>query len=269
MGRVLNNENDVLKRWKSYVETLYDKDEKPNNTMVESEEEVLDDNIGPSILKSEVVWALKQLKTKKAVGIDEIPAEVLKLLGEEGIEELWHLCNEVYNSGNWPEDYVTSSILIPIPKKDNANECKQFRIISLILHVPKIILNILHSRLAGKAETFLSPSQFGFRKNCGTRDATGVMRQIIERRLEIGKDVCVCFVDFEKVLDCVNWELLLKALKKRGVDWKDRRMKTILYMNQSTVLRVNNRQNERCSIRQGVRQACLISPILFSSMQKR
>ena len=65
-------------------------------------------------------------------------------------------------------------------------------------HVSKIILKILHSRLAGKAETFLSPSQFGFRENCGTRDATGVMRQIIERRLEIGKDVCVCFCGLRK-----------------------------------------------------------------------
>ena len=79
------------------------------------------------------------------------------------------------------------------------------------------------------------------------------MRQIIERRLEIGKDVCVCFVDFEKAFDRVNWELLLRALKKRGVDWKDKRMIANLYMNQSTVVRVNNRQSERCSIRQGVR----------------
>ena len=110
----------------------------------------------------------------------------------------------------------------------------------------------------------MSPSQFGFRKNCGTWDATGVMRQIIERRLEIGKDVCVCFVDFEKVFDRVNWELLLKVLKKRGVDWKDRRMVANLYMNQSTVVRVNNKWSERSSIRQGVRQGCPISSILFS-----
>ena len=73
----------------------------------------------------------KAVENQKAVGIDKIPAEVLKLLGEEGIEETWHLCNEMYNSGNWPEDYVTS-ILIPTPKKVNANE---FRTISLVPHV--------------------------------------------------------------------------------------------------------------------------------------
>ena len=262
-GRVLSNENDVLNRWKLYVETLYNKDEKPNNIMVEGEEEVSDENKGPSILKSEVVWALKHLKNKKATGIDKVPAEVLKLLGEEGIEELWNLCNEMYNSGNWPEDFVTS-ILIPIPKKVNANDCKLFRTISLISHASKIMLKILHSRLTGKAENFLSPSQFGFRKYCGTRDATGVMRQIIERRLEIGEDTYICFVDFEKAFDRVNWDLLLKALKQRGVDWKDRRMIANLYMKQSTVVRVNNKHSERCDIGQGVRQGCLISPTLFS-----
>ena len=42
------------------------------------------------------IWSKIKIIIKKV----EIPAEVLKLLGEEGIEELWHLCNEMYNSGN-------------------------------------------------------------------------------------------------------------------------------------------------------------------------
>ena len=65
------------------------------------------------------------------------------------------------------------------------------------------------------------------------------MRQVIERRLEMGEDTYICFVDFEEAFDHVSWELLLKALKQR--DWKDRRIIANLYMKQATVVRVNNR----------------------------
>jgi len=44
-----------------------------------------------------------------------------------------------------------------------------------------------------------------FRKGCGTWDAIGVMRMLCERSLEHGNDVYVCFVDFEKAFDRVNW----------------------------------------------------------------
>ena len=93
--------------------------------MVEGEQEISNENKGSSILKSEVIWPLKHLKNKKAAVIDGVPAEVLKLLGEETIEKLWNLCNDMYNSGNWPEDFVIS-ILIPIPKKVNAIDCKLY-----------------------------------------------------------------------------------------------------------------------------------------------
>ena len=55
-----------------------------------------------------------------------------------------------------------------------------FRTISLIPHVSKIMLKILQRRLQKRADEFLSKNQFGFWKNCGTRDAIGVLRQLIE-----------------------------------------------------------------------------------------
>jgi len=56
------------------------------------------------------------MKKGKAAGIDDIPAEFLKLLEGEALKKLMELCREIYNTGIWPEDYTTS-VLIPIPKK--------------------------------------------------------------------------------------------------------------------------------------------------------
>ena len=99
-----------------------------------------------------------------------------------------------------------------LQKKMNAVECSDHRTISLISHASKIL------------KDFIGRNQFGFRKGCGTRDAMGVMRMICERNLESKNNVYICFVDFEKAFDIVNWEKMMKVLQSIGVDWRDRRM---------------------------------------------
>ena len=75
---------------------------------------------------------------------------------------------------------------------------------------------------------------------------------------------CMCFVDFEKAFDRVNWRKLLEVLKDIGVDWKDRRLISELYMQQEAVIRVGGELSRSAIIGRGVRQGCLLSPTLFS-----
>ena len=74
----------------------------------------------------------QQLKnrSRKAVSIDEIPAEFWKSLGKEARTELMKLCERIYKEGIWPEDF-TKAILIPLPKKINTMACADHRTISL------------------------------------------------------------------------------------------------------------------------------------------
>jgi len=70
----------------------------------------------------------------------------------------------------------------------------------------------------------LSEDQFGFRKGRGTRDAIATLRTLGERSLEVGHDVYVCFVDYEKAFDRVDWVKLMRALRRIGIDYRDRRL---------------------------------------------
>ena len=142
----------------------------------------------------------------------------------------------MYVKGIWPSEF-TRVVMIPLQKKMNAVECSDHRTISLISHASNILLKIPTNRIEAKARDFKGQIQFGFRKGCGTRDAIGVMRMICERSLEFGSNVYleipyICFVDFEKASDRVNWEKMMKVLQSIGVDWRDRRMISELYMNQ-------------------------------------
>jgi hypothetical protein len=169
----------------------------------------------------------------------------------------------MYEKGVWPEDF-TRIVLIPIEKKVNAVECEDHRTISLIAHASKIMLKVLTRRTEAKAKDFIGRNQFGFRRGCGTRDAIGVMRVVCERSLEHWNDVFICFVDFEKAFDRVNWVKLMEVLKSLGIDWRDRRMIQQLYMNENAVVRVAGGESEPGEIGRGVRQGCPLSPLLFS-----
>ena len=169
----------------------------------------------------------------------------------------------MYEDGVWPEDF-TRVVMIPIQKKSNAIECEDHRTISLISHASKILLKILTKRIEAKAKGFIGQNQFGFRKGCGTRDAIGVMRVLCERSLEHDNDVYICFVDFEKAFDRVDWIKMMQVLKLLGVDWRDRRLINDLYMRQQAVVRVAGGDSEPGVIGRGVRQGCPLSPLLFS-----
>jgi hypothetical protein len=264
-GKMLEDPAEIKKRWKEYIEQLYDRNGKPSMEEMSLEEEsnVQKDFKGPDLIKSEILSAIAALKKKKAVGMDEIPAEFLKIIGDKALNELVRLCKEMYNQGVWPKDF-TQIVMIPLPKKTNATECADHRTISLVPHASKIMLKILTKRIESKVEGFIGKNQFGFRKGRGTRDAIGVLRMLCERSIENDNDIYICFVDFEKAFDRVNWVIMMDILKNLGVDWRDRKLITDLYMRQEAVIRIDEGESEPGVIGRGVRQGCPLSPLLFS-----
>ena len=76
IGNIIRKRGEILKKWKEYISKIY-KDSKPKYYTVNSLPQNAE-GAGSSILKSEVIWAIKTLMCKKATGVDEIPAEVLK-----------------------------------------------------------------------------------------------------------------------------------------------------------------------------------------------
>ena len=87
------------------------------------------------------------------------------------------------------------SVFIPIPKKGNAKECSNYRIIALISHARKIMLKILPARLQQYMNRELPDIQTGFRKGRGTRDQ--IANRIIEEEKARGfqkKHIYLCFI---------------------------------------------------------------------------
>ena len=82
----------------------------------------------------------------KANGGDGIEDEVFQILKDDAVKELQLVCQQIWKTQQWPQDWKRS-VFIPIPKKGNAKECSDYKTIALISHASKVMLKILQVRL--------------------------------------------------------------------------------------------------------------------------
>ena len=83
-------------------------------------------------------------------------------------------------------------IFIPIPKKGNAKECSNYRMIVLIPHTSKVMLKILQARLQHYMNHELPDVQAGFRKGREIKDQIVNICWIIKEVRELQKNICFC-----------------------------------------------------------------------------
>ena len=103
-------------------------------------------HIEPNTLECEVKWGLEIITMNKVSGGDGIPVELFQILKDDAVKVLHSICQQIWKTHQWPQDRKRS-VFIPVPKKDNAKECSNYRTIALISHASKVMLKILQARL--------------------------------------------------------------------------------------------------------------------------
>ena len=255
-GTMLMDKEEILNRWSEYVEDLYsdNRGAKP---------EIKKNIEGPCILKEEVQRALKKMKSGKATGPDNIPVEIITVLEDLGIDMTTKLLNAIYDSGTIPED-LCKSVFIALPKTPGATECELHRTISLMSHFTKILLRVLMLRVRKSLRPEISTKQFGFVRDKGTRNAIFTLSMLMERCIEVQKDLYLCFIDYSKAFDKVKHEKLFEMLETLDIDGKDLRVIRNLYWDQTAAVKIEGEYTDFKHIKRGVRQGCVMSPDLFN-----
>ncbi|XP_077283266.1 uncharacterized protein LOC143909233 [Arctopsyche grandis] len=90
------------------------------------------------------------------------------------------------------------------------------------------------------------------------------MNVLLQKCRDFKKRIYVCFIDFEKAFDRVEHDKSIHALNQTGIDAKDIALLKNLYWNQSAVVKVEDLETEKVEISRGVRQGCVLSPMLFN-----
>src|SRR5206468_9794837 len=73
----------------------------------------------------------------------------------------------------------------------------------------------------------------------------------------------LCFVDYQKAFDTVKHDKLAEVMEKAGIPELERRLIINLYWRQHAAVRWDSEVGRQVVIERGVRQGCVISPLLF------
>ena len=149
-----------------------------------------------------------------AVQID-IPIELWKAAGEEGVDILWRICKLIWTKGEWPKDWCRA-VFIPIPKKGNLKECSNYRTISLIVHASKVLLKIIKGRIKLHYDREMAEEQAGFVEGKGTREQIVNIRIIIEKCRDQNIPLYMCFIDYAKAFDWASHRKLWDTMEQMG-----------------------------------------------------
>ena len=156
------------------------------------------------------------------------------------------------------------SVFIALPKSPGATECELHRTISLMSHITKVLLRVLLRRMRKCLRPEISRTQFGFVPDKGTRNAIFTLSMLMERCIQVQKDLYICFIDYSKAFDKVRHDELFNILASLDIDGKDLRIIRNLYWDQNAAVRIEGEVSEFKKIKRGVRQGCVMSPDLFN-----
>jgi sorting nexin-29 len=213
----------------------------------------------------EIEVCLKNLQNKKAPGVDRIPIEFYKC----GSEELKVCLKKVLNNvaQGLDQSWENLAIILPFLKKGDENDVQNYRGISLINSISKIFSSVLNNRLTKwvNENKILNENQSGFRSNYSTMDNLFSFSSIVNYMWYKGlKKVYVLFIDFKSAFDCVNRASLFYKLHSIGVSTQFIKSLEILYKDTNNVVWNGSEMSDKFETQSGVKQGCILSPLLFS-----
>ena len=158
---------------------------------------------------------------------------------------------------------LNSSFVVLIPKNDNPTGLGEYRPISLVGSIYKIMAKVLATRLKSAMNSVIGEAQSAFLRGRNILDGVLIANEVVDWWKSKSKNGLLIKLDFEKAYDSINWKFLLKMMKFLGFGNKwIRWMEECITTTKSSIL-INGSPTEEFKLEKGVRQGDPLSPFLF------
>ena len=268
-GDTITNPYDIANTFNNYFVSIAETTKKSIKYSHKHFSDYFSNEISSTIVleptdKEEIANIISSLNSNKASGPNSIPYRILFLLKNEISKQLTDLFNLSFMTGVFPSVLKTAKV-VPVFKKDSKLNHSNYRPISLLSNIEKILEKLMYKRLY----TFLDYNnifydlQFGFRQQYSTSHALINITENIRKALDDGNIGCGVFVDLQKVFDTVDHRILLAKLNHCGIrgvsnDW----FKSYL-PNRNQYVSINGYESGLAAINCGVPQGSVLGPLLF------
>ena len=211
----------------------------------------------------EVEFHIQNLKNSKQ-DIDSISIYIFKEYKELFSHIIADLINKCFETGTFPKLFK-KAIVLPFHKKDSQDIMANYRPISILPKLSKIIEKCLKSRLVDyfTRNNLFNTNQFGFLAEMSTQDALLCVTEKIYKNLNDSLSSIAIYVDFSKCFDTLNRNILLKKMQRYGIHGVALELFKSYLDDRYQAVKVNGVTSQFKLINAGVPQGSVLGPILY------
>ena len=261
-NKILEDSDSIADGFSSFFESSFVKS---------SEKSVMQTDIFPNqcpinlqkFTEQVVLSVLKKLKSKPTVGLDKIPAFLIKDCAIIFSRPLMTLFNLSLDTSTFPEQWKISRIT-PVFKKGDKNCVTNYRPISIINNFSKVFEIILHEQLYNSFNRYITPHQHGFMKRRSTVTNLFCFTQDLAKSLDVGEQTDVIYTDCSKAFDKLDHGILLDKLSAPGTSSRLLALFHSYLMNRKKIVQCHGTNSREFVATSGVPQGSHLGPLLFN-----
>jgi len=191
-----------------------------------------------SLSVEEVAKAIRALPKGKAPGHDGIPMEFFHECENEIAPDLHQAFSALLKEGETSE-FINKGIITLIPKSGDHARLNNWRLITLLGSIYKILAKLLAGRLQAVLPNIIRQNQTGFVEGRSISDNVFIAQESLGWAEESNQDLVLLLLDFEKTFDRIEWGFLFGALERLGFGSTWIRWIKALYKGVTSVVRMN------------------------------
>ncbi|CAL1385013.1 unnamed protein product [Linum trigynum] len=214
-------------------------------------------------IEAELWMTIKSCRGDRAPRPDGFTLEFFKKIWNIVRRDLLKACDEFYISGFVP-DCIARTFLPLVPKREAVEFVNDYRPISLIGSINKIVSKMLIARLQPLMDKVVSFHQFDGVRGRQIHEANLIANELVDSRRKSGNSGILLKLDIDKAFDSASWSCLFSIVKSMGFNSKwVKWIKGIVSASKVSVL-VNGEASGYFGMSRSFKQGDPLSPFFFN-----